>query len=204
MVKWFSTRAIVVAIAVIAIGTAIYALRLIQYGLSAREKPSFLEAFLVRKARLSAVPASAARLRNPVPSNAEMLEHGRSHWADHCATCHANNGSGETEIGKNLYPKPPDMRRSETQSLSDGQLYYIIRNGVRMTGMPAWGRPEEGDHDHETWTLVLFIRHLPQLRPDEERAMEKLNPKSAAEREEEQEEDDFLSGKKPTHHEQEH
>ena len=109
----------------------------------------------------------------------------------------------ETAIGKNLYPKTPDMRGPETQSLSDGELYYIIRNGVRMTGMPAWGNAEDGDHDHETWMLVLFIRHLPQLTADEERAMEKLNPKSAAEREEEQEEEDFLNGKTPTRHEQE-
>jgi hypothetical protein len=87
------------------------------------------------------------------------------------------------------------MRRSGTQSLRDGELYYIIRNGVRMTGMPGWGNPEDGDHNHETWTLVLFIRHLPQLTTDDQRAMEKLNPKSAAEREVEQEENAFLSGK---------
>jgi hypothetical protein len=58
--------------------------------------------------------------------------------------CHANNGSGETEIGRNLYPKAPDMRQTKTQSLSDGELYYIIRNGVPMTGMPAWGDPSLG------------------------------------------------------------
>jgi mono/diheme cytochrome c family protein len=82
-------------------------------------------------------------------ANAEMREQGRNHWADHCATCHANNGSGETEIGRSLYPKAPDMRGPETQSLSDGELYYIIRNGVRMTGM----------FDYETWMLAAFIRN---------------------------------------------
>jgi hypothetical protein len=50
--------------------------------------------------------------------------------------------SGETEIGKNLYPKAPDMRQRETQSLTESELYYIIRNGVCMTGVPAWGKPE--------------------------------------------------------------
>jgi cytochrome c len=64
-----------------------------------------------------------------MPANAQMLEHGRNHWADHCATCHANNGSGETEIGRSLYLKAPDMRGAETQSLSGGELYFIIRNG---------------------------------------------------------------------------
>jgi mono/diheme cytochrome c family protein len=197
------TWAIVLAIAAIVVCGGIYSVRLTQYGFSAREKPTMLEASLVRRARRWAIPAKAKNLRNLMPATAEMLEHARNHWADHCATCHSNNGSGETAIGKNLYPKTPDMRGPETQSLSDGELYYIIRNGVRMTGMPAWGNAEDGDHDHETWMLVLFIRHLPQLTADEERALEKLNPNSAAEREEEQEEEDFLNGKTPTRHEQE-
>jgi hypothetical protein len=96
------------------------------------------------------------------------------------------------------------MRGPETQSLSDGELYYIIRNGVRMTGMPAWGNPQDGDYDHESWMLVQFIRHLPQLTADEEEVMKRLNPKSAAERNEELEEEDFLNGKTPTQHKEEH
>lgn len=120
---------------------------------------------------------------------------GRNHWADHCATCHANNGSGKTEMGRNLYPKAPDMRQSETQSLSDGELYYVIRNGVRMTGIPAWGDPGLGYSDSESWKLVLFIRHLPHFTADDERTMEEFNPKSNAEREEEQQEEDFLNGR---------
>lgn len=186
-----------VATAAIVLGAGMYSVRLIQDGFSAREKPSLLEAFLVRKARRWAIPAKAKYLKNPMPANAEMLEHGRNHWADHCTTCHANNGSGETEIGRNLYPKAPDMRERATQSLSDGELYYIIRNGVRMTGMPSWGKAEDGDVDHETWMLVAFIRHLPQLSVEEGKAMEKFNPKSAAEREEEHTEEDFLNGKTP-------
>jgi mono/diheme cytochrome c family protein len=174
-----------VAAAAIVIGAGIYGVRLIQDGFSAREKPTLLEAFLVRKVRRWAISARAKHLKNPMSANAEMLEHGRNHWADHCATCHANNGSGETEIGRNLDPKAPDMRGPETQSLSDGELYYIFRNGVPMTGMPAWGKAEDGYFDHETWILVAFIRHLPQLSAEEGKAMEKFNPKSAAEREEE-------------------
>ena len=107
------------------------------------------------------------RLEESAAATPEMLEHGRNHWADHCATCHANNESGDTMIGKNFYPKAPDMRLPPTQSLTDGELYYIIRNGVRMTGMPAWGNPQDGDLDHETWMLVLFIRHLPQVTSEE-------------------------------------
>ena len=186
--------AMVLIVVAIITGVGVYAIRLRQRGFGTRSQPSVVEALLAKKSRNWAIPERARSLRNPMPASDEMLAHGRNHWADHCATCHANNGSGETEIGKNLYPKAPDMRLPETQSLSDGELYYIIRNGVRMTGMPAWGNPEAGELDHDAWMLVLFIRHLPQIAPDEEHAMKALNPKTFAEREEEQKEEEFLNG----------
>lgn len=127
-----------------------------------------------------AVPAKAKQMRNPIPRNAETLSDAEAHWADHCATCHANNGSGDTVVGKNLYPKAPAMRLRATQDLSDGELYYTIQNGIRLTGMPAWG--ETGDNDEDTWKLVHFIRHLPRLTPEEEKEMERLNPKGPEER----------------------
>ena len=83
------------------------------------------------------------------------------------------------------------MRKSETQSLTDGELYWIIHNGIRLSGMPAWGDP---GHDDDSWKLVVFIRHLPSLGPDEEAAMEALNPKTLAEFEEEERDRRFLAG----------
>jgi len=112
------------------------------------------------------------------------MKDAREHFADHCAQCHANNGSGDTEMGKNLYPRAPDMRLPATQNLSDGELYYIIRNGVPLTGMPAWGEPHT-DQDDESWQLVLFIRHLSHLTPEEIKDMENYNPIGKMEKEEE-------------------
>jgi mono/diheme cytochrome c family protein len=163
----------------------------IGHGFSARDNPSWIETVMARTARRMAVPAKAKEMTNPVPGTAENLKAAGAHWADHCATCHANNGSGDTAIGKNLYPKAPDMRLAATQNLSDGELYYTIQNGIRLTGMPAWGEP--GDNDLETWRLVRYIRHLPQLTPQEEQEMERLNPKGLEERKEEQEEQEFLN-----------
>ena len=107
---------------------------------------------------------------------------------------HANDGSGDTEIGRNLYPRSPDMRKAETQQLTDGELYYIIHNGIRWTGMPAWGA---SDYDPETWQLVHFIRHLPNLTKPEIQEMEHYNPQSTAEREEQEQEQKFLNGDAP-------
>jgi mono/diheme cytochrome c family protein len=149
----------------------------IRRGFSTKDEPSSLETALARGARSLAIPGSAKNERNPYAATAENITAAREHFADHCATCHANDGSGQTEMGPNFYPKTPDLRLAPTQSLSDGEIFYIISNGVRLTAMPGWGTSHGAD---DTWKLVLFIRHLPQLSAEEKKDMERLNPKSAA------------------------
>ena len=107
--------------------------------------------------------------------------------------CHANDGSGDTAMGRSLYPRAPDMRGARTQSLTDGELFSIIEGGIRLTGMPGWGTgtPES---ERESWGLVHFIRRLPRLTPEEIERMEALNPKSSAEWREEEEARRFLDG----------
>ena len=95
-------------------------------------------------------------------------------------------------IGKGLYPKPPNLREEETQKLSDGELFWIIENGVRFTGMPAFGGTHGSQED--SWKLVTFIRQIPQLSADEVLEMERNNPKGPDDRAEEQQEQDFLNG----------
>ena len=178
----------------------IYAALLVRRGFSARENPSWIEAFAAGVAKKLAIPAMY-RMKNPLPATPENIREGEEHFADHCATCHANDGSGDTLFGKGLYPKPPDMRAAETQNKSDGELYYTIENGVRLSGMPAFGPAESSGrnpdtNDAETWKLVLFIRRLPQITSEELDEMKKLNPKTEADRAEEQQEDEFLNGGK--------
>ena len=171
-------------------------------GFSAREQPSNVERWAARRALAMAVPAGAKEQANPIRSTPEVLSEARAHWADHCAACHSNDGSGDTEMGKHMYPPAPDMRHAGTQRMTDGELFYIIKNGVRLTGMPAWGGSSHDDQD--SWKLVHFIRHLPQLTGDEVEEMKKLNPKSPDELKEEQEEEEFLNGGTPHEHTQHH
>jgi len=105
----------------------------------------------------------------------------------------SNDGSGDTEVGRNLYPRAPDMRAAATQQLSDGELFFIIQNGIRLTGMPAWGSGAAHDAQ-DSWKLVRFIRHLPEVSPAEAQEMSKMNPKTPAELEEERAEEEFLNG----------
>jgi mono/diheme cytochrome c family protein len=168
-------------------------------GFSAREMPSAVERWVARRVRAMAAPGGARDLVNPVPNSPEVLAQARAHWADHCAGCHANNGSGDTEMGKRMYPPAPDMRQADTQQMTDGELFFIIQNGIRMTGMPAWGGASAHDEE-DSWKLVRFIRHLPQITAQEEREMQSLNPKSPDEIQEEQEEKEFLNGEEPHEH----
>lgn len=89
-----------------------------------------------------------------------------------------------------MYPPVRDMRQHETQDMTDGELFYVIENGVRLSGMPAWGTGSAQDQE-SSWKLVRFIRHLPNLSLKEITRMEKLNPKTPDELEEEQQEEHF-------------
>ena len=117
-------------------------------GFSARAEPSHMEAMKAEYARDTAMPASAKTLKNPVLFTPAIQHEAMAHYADHCAVCHANNGSGQSMFGKGMYPKPPDLR-GETQTMSDGEIFYDIENGIRMSGMPAEGtlRYREVDDD---------------------------------------------------------
>ncbi len=185
---------IVVTLAVLAAAAVIY---LRTTGLTARAEPGAVEARLARAARSFAVPSDIRNLSNPEPRTPEVLAEALSHYADHCAVCHGNDGSGQTPVGQGTWPKAPDMRLAATQDLSDGELFHIIEQGVRFTAMPGWstGTPEGAA---ASWHLVHFVRHLPNLTPDELERMGTLTPRSPDEIRQEIEAENFLQGGDPS------
>jgi mono/diheme cytochrome c family protein len=196
---WFFAGAI--ALAVIVCGGGLLFLVTQAGGFSARAQPGAMERWAARRARAMALPAGAKERANPVADSPEILAQARAHWADHCAACHSNNGSGDAEMGKHMYPPAPDMRQAQTQGLTDGELFYIIQNGIRLTGMPSWGGGTAHD-EQDSWKLVRFIRHLPNLTAGEVKEMESLNPKTPDELREEREEQEFLNGDQSHEHTQ--
>jgi len=162
-------------------------------GFSAKDEPTAVEAFIARRVRSLATPRAERDTNNPVTKSPEVISEAMAHFADHCASCHANDGSGDTSLGKGLYPKPPDLRQAGTQDLSDGELFYIIHNGIRLTGMPAFGQGSP-DQDMDSWKLVHFIRHLPSITSEELEKMKAMNPVSRHEMEEEEAIRKFLAG----------
>ena len=186
-----SRAIIIVTIAALLSLGGLFAFGFLRNCCSTRQAPGTIETAVARRLRSWSVPKAAASAPNPIANSPEVLRDASYHFADHCASCHGNDGSGYTEMGQHLYPRAPDMQLADTQQLSDGELYYIIKNGVRWTGMPAWGEPSD---DQDSWKLVWFIRHLPNLTAEELRDMGRYNPKSAAEQQEEKEEQEFLQG----------
>jgi len=174
---------------------------MVRSGLSTRSRPSALEEALARTMR--GLASTRTRSLKPASAAPPDLKAARAHWASHCALCHGVGGAGDTDIGRNLYPPAPDMRAQTTQRQSDGELYAAINNGIRLTGMPAWGTP--GDDDEETWGLVALIRTLPALDEDARAEIEQNLPKTPHQQAEDMEEDDFLrGGSQPPHHPEMH
>lgn len=183
---------IAVATLGVIIGFAVV-MQTIRYGFSALDEPTKMEATMATMMRRMSVPSDLKDAKNPVPLTPEVLAEGRAHFADHCASCHGNDGKGKTEIGQHLYPKAPDMTLKRTQEQSDGELFATIENGIRLTGMPGWGEGNAASA-YGSWTLVHFIRHLPKITPQELDEMKGMNPISPGEMQEKKKEESFLDG----------
>jgi predicted CXXCH cytochrome family protein len=142
-------------------------LLLIRRGFRATTAPSAFETFLARTMRGLSVPALERGEKNPFAATSDSLQQGRDLFLTQCAACHGIDGSGKTQMGLNLYPRVPDLRAASTQKLSDGEIHYIIENGVQLTGMPAWGNPHM-ESSGNSWKLVVFLRSLRPLNKQEQ------------------------------------
>jgi predicted CXXCH cytochrome family protein len=153
-----------VCIAVIcAIGAGV----LIHAGFRANATPSRAEATLARSLRDLSIPRSESSLRNPFGTDSDAVRQGHDYFLSRCTVCHGFDGSAKTPVGVNLYPRAPDLRTRATQDLTDGEIHFIIENGVRFTGMPALEAGHTAPSD-DSWKLVSFIRSLGENTKAEE------------------------------------
>src|ERR1700690_2427702 len=99
-------------------------------------------------------------MKNPldVAANSADAEAGHAVYTQKCEICHAYDGGGKTEIGSGEYPRPPDLRTADVQRMSDGEIFYHLKLGIRHTGMPAWTLP-----DRKLWQITAYLRHLPTV-----------------------------------------
>jgi mono/diheme cytochrome c family protein len=130
-----------------------------QFNLSALPEPGKTETaiatkakhFLVRRASRAGVPPAASGTR-------AGIEEGDKLFGTDCAECHGNSGREPTDAGRWMYPRVADLGSADVQKYSDRELFWIVKNGIRLSGMPAFGRVESDEH---IWNLVHFVRTLP-------------------------------------------
>jgi hypothetical protein len=138
---------------------------------SALGKPGHIENGLAGYVTSNWIRHNADKHPNPFPPTPENLKAGQSDFEEHCAGCHGLEGDGENRFEANFYPPIPKLT-GDTQEWSDGELYFIIANGISMTGMPGFGK----NHDpKEIWGMVLWVRHLAQLTPPEKASLQSRN-----------------------------
>jgi len=129
-------------------------------GLSvARTEPTQLEVQIATWLLRNSVPASARNMANPLKDDQAAIAAGTDLFRQKCEVCHGYDGSGKTEIGSGAFPRPPALRTT-ILSLTDGEIFYHIRNGIRNTAMPAWDIP-----DRQVWQVVSYLRNLPIVAP---------------------------------------
>ncbi|MEO8348683.1 MAG: c-type cytochrome [Acidobacteriota bacterium] len=188
-----SARYALVGASILLLIAGVLLVRFTRHGLSTHDEPTKAEVVMAGALRRWASPAELRKTKNPLPASPEVLREARSHFADHCAVCHGNDGKGQTTFGQKLFPRAPDMTLEPTQSLSDGELFAVIENGIRLTGMPGWG-DGTAESARGSWGLVHFVRNLSKLSESDLREMEKMNPMTAAQFEQMNEEEAFLAG----------
>jgi predicted CXXCH cytochrome family protein len=161
-----ASKAVLLTLALVATLGILAGALLIHRGFRANREPSQMEKAVARRVRDFTIPGDERSRKNPLDATQETLQEGRDEFQARCATCHGFDGSGRTSVGRNLYPRAPDLQSPETQGLTDGEIHYIIENGVALTGMPAWSNSAPAAED-ESWKLVLFIRSLRKATPRE-------------------------------------
>jgi cytochrome c553 len=130
-------KALLLAFLVLLVAGAVVVALLIHRGFRATTEPSRFETAIARTVRDFAIPSKERTRQNPLEATSQNLNDGRENFLARCANCHGRDGSGTTAAGQSLYPRVPDLRATKSQDLTDGELHYIIENGVALTGMPA-------------------------------------------------------------------
>jgi mono/diheme cytochrome c family protein len=173
-------RWLIVAVAAGALLIAVVAAALVHMGSFdvAADRPHSLPVFwLMNTVRERSVAIRAAGIAVPGDlADAKRIASGAAQYDEMCSFCHLAPGMKRTEISRGLYPRAPELRRKS--SLTPAEEFWVVKHGLKMTGMPAWGVT----HDDELlWDVVAFLRKLPELTADQYQALVKSAPKTHGE-----------------------
>src|SRR5262249_55514890 len=143
---------------IVACGVVLVGIGLMHLSLTALQEPAPFESGIASLVKHSIIRLASRRGIPPPPvDTAANIEEGLAHYGVDCRLCHGIDGPGQTPPGKWMYPRAADLTSERVQSYSDQELFWIINNGIRFTGMPGFGKLETPDH---IWGLVKYVRTL--------------------------------------------
>jgi mono/diheme cytochrome c family protein len=162
-------RWILVVLIALALAAVVVIVGFTQIKLDALQEPGHLETVFATGAKHLLVRWSSREGIPPAPTNLQAsVEEGDKLYATDCSMCHGPDGHKPTDAGRWMYPRAADLTSPEVQQYSDRELFWIVKNGIRLSGMPAFGRVESDEH---IWNLVHYVRTLPgSARPESGKA----------------------------------
>ena len=134
------------------------------YNVSALAPETALTQWLLTTVRERSIARQSRHIVPPSLNDAVRVQAGASLYDAMCVSCHSAPGRARSEISQGLYPSPPELSRTRAHRASDTAAYWIVKNGLRMTGMPAFAPTHS---EQELWNLVAFLKRLPTLTPEE-------------------------------------
>jgi mono/diheme cytochrome c family protein len=153
-------RFVIAGLGVLICGLVIAAVGITQFPLSALPEPRRWETALATRAKHYLVHRSSGEGIPPTPADSQAsTKEGERLFGTECGACHGNSGHNPTDAGRWMYPRAADLTSRDAQSYSDRELFWIIKNGIRLSGMPAFGKVEPDEH---IWDLVFYVRALPK------------------------------------------
>lgn len=138
---------------------------------TAWQDPALLRWALVTT-RDNSIERRAQALQAPALDSVKRSDNGFRSYREMCATCHTPPGDEKSPLAKGLNPEPPDLSKDEDH-MTTAELFWVIKNGIRMTGMPAWGPSHS---DEELWDIVAFVTALPNMSAMDYRLMDRRLP----------------------------
>jgi mono/diheme cytochrome c family protein len=144
---------------IVASGVVLIGIGLMHLSFTALEDPGPLETRIANLVKQSVIRLASRRNIPPPPVDTRAsAEAAGTHYGLDCGICHGVDGRAQTPSGQWMYPRAADLTSRRVQSYSDQELFWIINNGIRFTGMPGFGKLETPDH---IWGLVKYVRALP-------------------------------------------
>jgi len=156
----------VLVVLVLLVGAGLAIVLTGSYDVRATASHTWFVGWALETTRERAVAEAAAGVDVPDLDDPEMVEAGFRAYRDMCAGCHTPPGGDDSPVARGMNPAPPEMAHA-AEELSDAELFWVTKHGLRMTGMPAWGVTHD---DQSLWEIVAFVRRLPGMSPSDYRA----------------------------------